>query len=103
MSGQRPKLKKSVQNLLHDGFATKEETSEEYQRERWLRSIADVEDRRDSESVLWELEDHRWNLDGSDVGAINITHLLAFDSDLSLKKLKAREGCLLEMLSKHLQ
>lgn len=82
-------VKESVQNLLDDGFVTKEETSEEYQREHWLRSIGDIEDRRHAESVLWELEDHRWNLDGSDVGAINITHLLAFDSDLSLKKLKA--------------
>jgi len=82
-------VKDSVLNLLDTGFINKEDVSEECQRERWLRSAADIEGRRKAESVLWEIEDHQWNLDGSDVGAINITHLVEFDSHLSLEKLKA--------------
>ncbi|SOB75311.1 Protein of unknown function DUF262 [Marinobacter sp. LV10R510-11A] len=82
-------VKDSVENLLGEGFVTSDELHEEYQRENWLRAIDDTEKRRQAESIIWEIEDHPLNLDGSDVGAINITHLVTFDADLSLDKLNS--------------
>lgn len=82
-------VKDSVENLLKDGFVTRDESHEEYERESWLRAIGGAEKRREAESILWELEDHPLNLDGSDVGAINITHLVKFDADLSIDKVRS--------------
>ena len=78
-------IKESVNNLLENGFISREAGREEYKRERWLAGIDDIETRRKLESLLWKVEDHPYNLDG----ATNITHLVEFNDDLTLEKLQA--------------
>lgn len=39
------------------------------------------------EELIWEIEDHKFNLDGKDVGGINISHLVDLKSGLSKEKL----------------
>ena len=40
------------------------------------------------EELIWAIEDHKFNLDGSDVGNTNISHLLALTPDLPLAALQ---------------
>lgn len=75
-------IEKSIEHLLNDGFISKEEGREEYIKERWLANLSET-DRVKFESLLWELEDHPYNLDGSDVGMLNVSHLVTLDSDLT--------------------
>lgn len=37
-------------------------------------------ERREYESLIWQIEDHTLNLDGSDVEALNLSHLMELDS-----------------------
>ncbi|SFH38600.1 DUF262 domain-containing protein [Modicisalibacter xianhensis] len=82
-------IKESVERLLREGFISNEPEKEEYQRERWLARVKDEITKREFESLLWSIEDHPLNLDGSDVGGVNITHLLEFDGGLTQDKLRA--------------
>jgi len=40
------------------------------------------------EELIWEIEDHDYNLDGSGVGGINIRHLVDFNGNVTLASLK---------------
>ena len=84
-------VKRSVENLLENGFSSLEATTEEYNKERWLREVNDLPNYHQIESLLWELEDHPYNINGSDVGAKNSSHLIDYDSTLTLEKLKKRK------------
>lgn len=42
----------------------------------------------DSEEILWKIEDHPLNLDGSGVGNINCSHLIDFNSNPSSQKIQ---------------
>lgn len=75
-------IEKSIEYLLNDGFISREEGREEYVKERWLSSLSEA-DKIKFEALLWELEDHPYNLDGSDVGMLNVSHLVTLDSDLT--------------------
>lgn len=84
----RSGVKESVENLLKNGFISSELVTEEYKKERWLKDNSTSPNYLQVESLLWELEDHPYNIDGSDVGAKNSSHLVDYDSSLTLEKLK---------------
>jgi len=46
-------------------------------------------ERKDIESVIWKIEDHPLNLNGSDLGSQNLTHLLELKSKPTLEQLEA--------------
>jgi len=75
----------SIDGLLKTGFISNDNSSEEYIKERWLAEQG--ANRCGLEALIWEIEDHPYNLDGSDVGLINISHLVDFDDTLSTEKL----------------
>ncbi|MFT6906651.1 MAG: hypothetical protein ACJAS1_003319 [Oleiphilaceae bacterium] len=79
-------ISSSVSNLLETGFISNDAKAEEYIKERWLAKQSS--NLSELESLIWEIEDHPYNLDGSDVGLINISHLINFDDELSIDKLK---------------
>lgn len=45
-------------------------------------------DQREFEEVIWQIEDHKFNLNGKDVGATNISHLVKVDGLTSIETLK---------------
>ncbi len=56
-------------------------TQEELDRNAFLNRFHGQDKlQREFEEVIWEIEDHKFNIDGRDVGGINITHLVDFDS-----------------------
>lgn len=63
-------------------------TTEEKQKYGYLQSQMSHPNIKEIESLIWEIEDHPWNLDGSDVGNINISHLLSFDEQLTFEYLQ---------------
>ena len=79
-------VKQSVSNLLNGIIINQNTDSEEYIKEQWLLCIPGSK-RNSYESIIWQIEDHPINLDGSDVGARNISHLVNFESKLSLNDL----------------
>lgn len=79
---------KSISSLLKTGFISSSEDREEYIKERWLAAIADENHRRNFESEIWEIEDHPYNLDGSDVGMTNISHLVDFQNEITIERLR---------------
>lgn len=75
-------LPDTVRDILNEnpevwarGKETSKETSEELAKWEFLRDRPGDE-RRDVEAVIWKIEDHPLNLDGSEVGATNLTHLI---------------------------
>jgi len=82
-------IKATVNNLIQTGFISTDNKSEEYQKEHWLARINQVDGSNKIESTLWELEDHPYNLDGSDVGLTNSSHLIEYTENLTLEKLTA--------------
>ncbi|MCW8965809.1 MAG: DUF262 domain-containing protein [Candidatus Pacearchaeota archaeon] len=81
-------IKKSVDNLLVTGFISDEgNDGEEALKEHWLARFREAAERRVLESMIWEIEDHPLNIDGSDVGAINISHLVDFNDSLNKEHL----------------
>jgi hypothetical protein len=81
-------IKQSVSNLLETGFISLDDDGgEEYQKERWIAGIATQDDWADLESLLWEIEGHPYNIDGSDVGLTNSSHLVDFKELITVEKL----------------
>jgi hypothetical protein len=80
-------IKKSVCNLLETNFISSKSEEEEYQKERWLAEVSTQENWAELESLIWQIEDHPFNLDGSDVGLINSSHLIDFKETLTADKL----------------
>jgi hypothetical protein len=84
-----PKLKSGIDSLLAKDFISDDEKSEEYKREFWLKVINSRADKFQLEAVIWSIEDHPNNLNGSDVGLTNISHLFEFDPQVTLEYLSS--------------
>lgn len=56
-------------------------TAEELGRGVVLGNIENESERKELEEILWKIEDHPYNLNGRDVGGVNISHLLSLDSN----------------------
>lgn len=81
-------IKNSVSSLLETGFISAKSEDEEYKKERWLTRLNEKESNWASlESMLWQIEDHPFNLDGSDVGLTNSSHLVNYDESSTLENL----------------
>lgn len=68
-------------------ISDEEDNDEELQKHSWLRSLP-AESIRDYESLLWEIEDHPYNIDGRDLKNINSSHLVSYKQDPDLKQLR---------------
>lgn len=66
---------------------TKFRTKEEDEKHNFLYKRSHNEDLRKIEELIWQIEDHPLNLDGSDVGNINITHLVDLNDSVTTQKL----------------
>jgi hypothetical protein len=80
-------IRSSVSNLLNTGYISTKTEDEEYKREHWLVQLGDKPQWNDLEAMLWLIEGHPFNIDGSDVGLINSSHLIDFEETLTLEKL----------------
>jgi len=80
-------IEKSVHSLLESGFILQESEVEESQKERWIADVSGKDDGVELESLLWEIEDHPYNIDGSDVGLTNSSHLVNFKELLTVDEL----------------
>lgn len=80
-------IKNSVKSLLDTGYISAKADDEEYKKERWLAHISEAEGWESLESMLWQIEDHPFNVDGSDVGLTNSSHLIGFEEKITLEKL----------------
>ena len=61
---------------------------EEKKKNSWYNKIKKPDQVKLFESLIWEIEDHPLNLDGRDVKAINCSHLINFDNDPDLDKVR---------------
>lgn len=85
----------TLDNDVSAGAAQGNEETDLYARTQEERSKIDFLNRfidkpeiqRDFEEVLWELEDHEYNLNGRDVGGKNISYLLDLTQNLTLDQL----------------
>ncbi|MFT6835508.1 MAG: hypothetical protein ACJA0H_001548 [Francisellaceae bacterium] len=92
-------IKSSVKNLLESGFISTRADDEEYKKERWLVSMNETGNRTDLEAMLWQIEDHPLNIDGSDVGLINSSHLINFNESLTIETLSKIKDTLYDCFS----
>lgn len=63
-------------------------TEEENAKKQVLIKLENEELRRSVEELIWEIEDHPYNLNGKDVGGTNITHLLSLNEHTSTEELQ---------------
>lgn len=70
-----------------DETDTKFRTTEETIKNKLLHDNIDNPDLCKLEEIIWEIEDHPLNLDGSDVGNINITHLIELNGSIDYETL----------------
>lgn len=71
-----------------DETDSKFRTKEEVEKNNFLFNRLLNEDILEIEELIWKIEDHPLNLDGSDVGNINITHLVDLNDSVTVQKLK---------------
>lgn len=79
-----PAIKDAPQREALLGMLNKEEIEKanffnKYQNDQKLQ--------RQFEELIWEIEDHKYNIDGSEVGGTNITHLVDFENIKNLQDL----------------
>jgi hypothetical protein len=67
---------------------TKFRTTEETIKNTFLQRTSTGNDLFKIEELIWQIEDHPLNLDGSDVGSVNITHLVDLNESTSVQKLE---------------
>jgi hypothetical protein len=67
---------------------TKFRTKEEDEKNNFLYNRILNEDLLTFEELIWQIEDHPLNIDGSDVGNINITHLFDLNDSVTTQKLE---------------
>jgi hypothetical protein len=72
---------------------TKFRTTEETIKNVFLHSKITETDLLEIEELIWQIEDHPLNLDGKDVGNINITHLIELNIATSLVNLQNLKDC----------
>ncbi|MGI9191694.1 MAG: DUF262 domain-containing protein [Chitinophagaceae bacterium] len=63
-------------------------TKEEDEKNNLLNNRLLNKDLLEIEELIWQIEDHPLNFDGSDVGNINITHLVDLNDSVTVQKLK---------------
>jgi uncharacterized protein with ParB-like and HNH nuclease domain len=81
-------LPKDISSKNSDNTDQNVRTLEERFKARFLNKfIVDEAMQKQAEAMIWEIEDHKFNIDGSDVGGINISHLVDFNSDLTYERL----------------
>ena len=61
---------------------------EENKKNSWYTQKIKPEDVRKFEELIWKIEDHPLNLDGSDAKAINCSHLINFDTNPDIEELR---------------
>lgn len=66
---------------------TKFRTTEETIKNTFLQRTSTGNDLFKIEELIWQIEDHPLNLDGSDVGNLNITHLIDLNDSTTIEKL----------------
>jgi len=80
-------LTENIRRINQDGPWTAPCGPEEYLKHSLLNNV-NCEEVNNFEEIIWEIEDHPLNIDGSEVGNINITHLINLESQPSLDELK---------------
>jgi hypothetical protein len=74
---------------LEDETETKDSgITEEMVKQRYLQTFSSEIEKRKNEEVIWEIEDHKLNLNGANVGNTNITHLVDFNTKQNLEMLQ---------------
>lgn len=63
-------------------------TNEEKEKHSFYNSIEDNKILKNYEQIIWEIEDHKYNLNGRDVGSINVGYLVNFKEITSISKLE---------------
>ncbi|SDN06318.1 Protein of unknown function DUF262 [Daejeonella rubra] len=54
----------------------------------YIKHILNPELLKEYENLIWQIEDHDFNLEGRDVGGKNISHLVDLNTDITLKELQ---------------
>lgn len=80
-------------------FRTKEETI----KNTFLQLKSTGNDLFKIEELIWQIEDHPLNLDGSDVGNLNITHLIDLNDSTTIEKLTDVSDSFFWIISKWFQ
>lgn len=81
-------IRDRCQSIVEAGVWTLTDTSDDEQaRHEFLNSIEDKAELRKFESAIWKIEDHPLNLNGYQVRLMNITHLVDFNTVVTLKSL----------------
>lgn len=76
-------------------------TTSSEERERWTLLYEKPErERQRFEEVIWKIEDHPINLNGSDLGAVNIIHLLDLHNGITLRELEVVREAFYELFGK---
>jgi len=79
-------IKATVDNLLANGLWQSKANTEESKKHAYLEGLPE-DDLLKCECEIWHIEDHKLNLEGRDVGNINISHLIDLNSSVSLDDL----------------
>jgi hypothetical protein len=73
-------------------------TKEEIQKYRFLNKFINEKDiQRRYEELFWEIEDHKFNLKGRDVGSVNIGYLIDLNTEYTLEQLEVIKDKLYEI------
>jgi len=73
-----------------------EDNSEEHLKYKLINKISEKEVKA-FESLIWEIEDHKFNLDGRDVGGVNIGYLIDLEKEYSLLEIRHIKNRLYEI------
>ena len=71
-------------------------STEELEKNKYYLEILGIKDNDEfhiNELLIWQIEDHPLNLDGSEVGKINITHLIDFNEKLDSTHIQNIKDC----------
>jgi len=84
-----PTISSTVSNIIDNGFLNSTNlSSEEISKNSVLISKNKSKEIRRYEELIWEIEDHKFNLNGRDVGGKNISHLIDLNDDISIVQLE---------------
>lgn len=79
----------TVSDIIDNGFLySKNLSSEEISKNSLLISKNKTNETRKYEELIWEIEDHKFNLNGRDVGGKNISHLIDLNENVSIIQLE---------------
>lgn len=79
-----------IDNIISAGFLNSEILSDEEKSINFIlnSNIDNDEIARKYEELIWEIEDHKFNLNGRDVGSVNISYLINLNEEISIKALE---------------